>query len=433
MFKLATATLLLAACLTTPAHADPCALSASAGAQLQSTLHGAVPFLGTLNGPHGLPLSVTLVDANGRACSFSTQPPKGRGATAAVGLGKSSVQVNPADALSVGATSLPFAGSAALAGAAGQQRSQAVDLGTLGGTFSIALAVNDRDEVVGSASLPNFDEHGFLWRNGTMMDLGTLGGSFSRATGINNRGQVVGASSTAGAEIHAFLWRIGGGTLIDLGTLGGTFSIATAINDDGVVVGGSSIAGDGELHGFMWIKGVMIDMGSLGGGFSFVRGVNSRGQAVGTSYNSASQQHAFLWQRQRPAVDLGTLPGGTYADAAGINSSGVVVGVADTAASELHAFTFKQGRWTDLVSPVPNSTSEALGINDDGEVVGGAYFNGGVDAHAVVWNRRGVGTDLNALIGGDYSVGTAINSLGHVVGNARMVGSTEYHAYLLKR
>jgi probable HAF family extracellular repeat protein len=41
----------------------------------------------------------------------------------------------------------------------------------------------------------------FFWQDGEMTDMGTLGGTFTIATGINNRGQAVGYSAR-----HAFLW-----------------------------------------------------------------------------------------------------------------------------------------------------------------------------------------------------------------------------------
>ena len=434
MFKLATATVLLATCLAAPAHADPCALSASTSTQLQSTLRSAAPFLGTLNGRRGQPPSLTLVDANGRPCTFPPQPPIGGDATAAVGLGKSSAQASPADALSVGAISLPLAGSGALAGAATQQTPRAIDLGTLGGGFSAANALNDRGDVVGSSITPDFLQHAFVWHNRTMQDLGTLGGLHSRAMGINNHAQVVGFADTASGETHAFLWRIGAGTMIDLGTLGGSFSIATAINDDGVVVGASTTAGGGEFHAFIWVNGVMTDLGSVPGGSSYARAINERGHAAGWAHNAAFEQHAFRWQRQRAAVDLGTPPGFTIAEAAGININGVVVGLANNAVHDPHAFMWKQGVWTDLGAAFPTDWTDAAGINDDGDVVGSVYLAASSGAtHALVWNRRGVATDLNALIGGDYSDGRAINSQGHVVGMAQLPGSSEFHAYLLRR
>jgi probable HAF family extracellular repeat protein len=38
------------------------------------------------------------------------------------------------------------------------------------------------------------------------VNLGTLGGSFSAALGINPRGQVVGTSTTSGGDFRATLW-----------------------------------------------------------------------------------------------------------------------------------------------------------------------------------------------------------------------------------
>ena len=57
----------------------------------------------------------------------------------------------------------------------------AIDLGTLGGIISAALAVNEASQVVGDAFTATGATHAFLWENGVMTDLGTLGGSQSRA------------------------------------------------------------------------------------------------------------------------------------------------------------------------------------------------------------------------------------------------------------
>ncbi|PYX70438.1 MAG: hypothetical protein DMG72_18800 [Acidobacteria bacterium] len=39
-----------------------------------------------------------------------------------------------------------------------------------------------------------------------IIDLGPPGGSYSNALGVNNRGQLVGESETASGELHGFFW-----------------------------------------------------------------------------------------------------------------------------------------------------------------------------------------------------------------------------------
>lgn len=59
---------------------------------------------------------------------------------------------------------------------------QAIDLGTLGGTYAITADINASDQVVGTSSTVDGARHAFLWQAGVMTDLGTLGGASSSET-----------------------------------------------------------------------------------------------------------------------------------------------------------------------------------------------------------------------------------------------------------
>jgi probable HAF family extracellular repeat protein len=134
-----------------------------------------------------------------------------------------------------------------------------VDLGVLGGFSSYGMAINNNNHVAGYSTINSTDErvHAFLHNGTKMINLGSLGGpgnqwgsDFSVALGVNNFDQVVGYTylpvvGDMPIQQVAFLWRPGmngGGQMINLNTLlygAGTNYLlvsATAINDNGQIV-----------------------------------------------------------------------------------------------------------------------------------------------------------------------------------------------------
>ncbi len=64
-------------------------------------------------------------------------------------------------------------------------------------TFVAAMTFTPEADAGGTPSVPT---------HYSIVDLGTLGGSFTLAIGVNNSGQVTGLGTTAGdAAVHAFL------------------------------------------------------------------------------------------------------------------------------------------------------------------------------------------------------------------------------------
>ena len=230
------------------------------------------------------------------------------------------------------------------------RQGQAYDLGTLGGPDAVASFVNEQGQIAGFSytnSAPNSatgfpTEDPFLWRDGTMLDIGTLGGVYGYAAALNNLGQVVGYSSLAadpGAcltlgpgspNCDAFLWDHG--TLIDLtaSTIGGSPSFVFGINDAGANVGGA-VFPNAPFDAYLWKKGVATDLGHLNDCESLAFAINSNGQVVGGTFSCAdgSHSHAFLWE-DGTMVDLDTLvPAGSplqLVEAATINDRGEIAG-----------------------------------------------------------------------------------------------------------
>ncbi len=243
-----------------------------------------------------------------------------------------------------------------------------VDLGTLGGAYSIARGINDAGAVVGASDNTAGNTHAFVYANGTMTDIGTLGGNNSSAAAINNNSQVAGVADGPDGS-YAFLYAPGAG-MLSLGTLpDGASSRAEGINNAGVVVGGS-LTGTTPLpqfHAFMAASGAMTDLGSLTGAFSVAQAINDRGVVVGWSNAGFNIDHAFLYAAG-VMTDLGTLTGQGSSGAYDINNAGQVVGWSEVANKETRAILYEDGAMVDLdmlVDPASGWTIQsAFAIND---------------------------------------------------------------------
>ena len=148
------------------------------------------------------------------------------------------------------------------------------DLGALADSprpYSFGNAINDAGHVAGTAvvgDFPNLPTNPFLYRDGVLQDLGNFGGIFGSGWAINNHDQVVGSAGREYVDdgignlypVSAFLYS--DGVLHDLGVLSpGGNSSAYDINDQGEVVGWTDTA-QGALA-YLYSAGSMVLLNSL--------------------------------------------------------------------------------------------------------------------------------------------------------------------------
>ncbi|WIT13262.1 PEP-CTERM sorting domain-containing protein [Paucibacter sediminis] len=247
----------------------------------------------------------------------------------------------------------------------------------------------------------------------TLLD--TLGGSFSSAAAINNAGQIVGVAYTPGnVERRATRWS--GSSAIDLGTLGGTDSWATDINDAGQVVGAAFLTGNTGQRATLWNGTQATDLGVLGGASSSLAyAINNAGQVVGSSYIAPfAPRHAVVWNGAT-ITDLGSFSGPAGNSwATGINDLGQIVGGASGGGSPYGAFVWNGGAASFLSVDL---SEQAKAINNLGQVTGVTYLLGDGTLHGVVWSGAAT-IDLPPLAGMTLSRGNAINNAGQVVGDS---------------
>ena len=189
---------------------------------------------------------------------------------------------------------------------------------------------------------------------------------------------------------------------------------ASAINDSGVSAGWYE-TNNGTLAASWSATGQVTQLGTLPGfRSSLANDINQGGAIVGAASGSArAVSQAFIWRSDTGMQALADLGGGASL-AQAINTDGTAVGWSYDAAGLLHAVRWSAaGAITDL-NPAA-AISEALDINDEGDVVGWIFPDGGSASHAYLWRHDGVEIDLQTL-GGPGSQAFSVNNALTIVG-----------------
>jgi probable HAF family extracellular repeat protein len=216
-------------------------------------------------------------------------------------------------------------------------------------------------------------------------------------------------------------------TVTDLGTISGnSVSTGYALNNAGAVTGTSSTP-TGAIAA-LFSDGKVTNISTLGGNVSIATAINGSVEVVGWNFfysNPNFDPQAFLYSNghmtsiNSPSV----FPSGT--EALGINDSGEVVGTGYITDSNFHAFLYSGGKMTDL-GPRGALQASAVAINNSGQIIGGYYLTSGGAGAFLITNGK-LSTLPVPTAASAVSV-FAINDIGEIAGAMFFTSGAPSHA-----
>ena len=284
------------------------------------------------------------------------------------------------------------------------------DFGVAPKFTAVPMSVNDSGLVAGGFVQPN---GGFGWFNylGPFLYQGGSFQPFSAAPpdlaplGLTNAGQIAGARFSGKVLFYgqAVLMPSVSGQPTILQPLAGLNGAALGISPNGAWVAGVSSDSTGStMKATLWNSGIPQALGPVTGSQqSDAMAVNDSGVAAGAVFSvnlvsnlNNGSAHATMFANGT-VTDLGVLTGDLSSQAMGINSSGTVVGFSSALqphptlqiyallwppSQSYRAFAYSGGAMYDLNKLITNATgwqlSFAMGINNSGQIAGTGTYQG---------------------------------------------------------
>jgi hypothetical protein len=267
-----------------------------------------------------------------------------------------------------------------------------------GRSHAVSNSANDSGVVVGTAATTLFGTSRLpvIWQNGAISQLPLPPGeTLGDANSVNASSVAVG-SVDAGSLQRGAIYSGGSGTIITQTTANGSYFVtAFGINDSGRIVGqGIDPQNAARNVGIVYDIGqnMAFEVGALPGfNGALAFGVSNTGYVVGSSMLNQGSGLPFIWSDQGGIVAIPLASGTSQGSARAVNSAGWVVGNDSSAFSIPFLYDGTNTyRLADLIPPNSgwdlsmNTSSSALGISENGIIVGTGVHNGETHAYAMV-------------------------------------------------
>ncbi|MBO0869569.1 MAG: CHRD domain-containing protein [Micromonosporaceae bacterium] len=252
--------------------------------------------------------------------------------------------------------------------------------------------------------------------------------TFNQLLGINNDGVIAGyfGSGAQGQPNKGYTVRRNGSVFQDENFPGSVQTQVTGLNNSGVTVGFMSsmnnadavndnigwYAANGRFH-----RVAFPTADNANPPVNQLLGVNDGGTAVGFYVDAAGNSHGYTFDINRGRFHTVALAGATSGTAAAVNDRGDVAGFFTGADGVTSGFLQAGGRTT--VLSYPNATAtQALGVNDNDEVVG-VYQTGtgaGAQMHGFTWTVKQSFLTVDDPNGTGTTTINGVNDAGTLVG-----------------
>ena len=267
-----------------------------------------------------------------------------------------------------------------------------------GRNYAVSNSANDTGSVVGTAATTAFGSGRLpvIWQNGVVSQLPLpVGETLGDANSVNASTVAVG-SVNGGSLQRGVIYSGGSATIITQTTSNGSYFVtAFGINDSGRIVGqGIDPTNAARNVGIVYDIGqnMAFEVGALPGmNGALAFGVSNTGYVVGSSMLNQGSGLPFIWSDQGGIVAIPLATGTSQGSARAVNSAGWVVGNDSSAFSIPFLYDgMATYRLADLIPPNSgwdlsmNTSSSALGISENGIIVGTGVHNGETHAYAMV-------------------------------------------------
>jgi len=185
-----------------------------------------------------------------------------------------------------------------------------IDIDNVSERLSAAYSINNAGQVTGALSTgicpipvpfpPTClgNTHAFLYTGAGLADIGTLGGTISEGMSINNVGEIAGISTVANGATHLFLYTQG--RMHDLGAPAGQTVASAALNDRGEILASTLGSGGVGSSYYLYRNHTFFKLPFP------VSGINNSAEIVGAKAAATAFSRAYLYFRGI-SIDLNEL------------------------------------------------------------------------------------------------------------------------------